>query len=65
VDVNPDSPLSEFLVERNTISGYRTGIRFATDEDPMREVCVRGNTLLNFNVQLVLDGRIVRDCTFD
>jgi hypothetical protein len=61
-DVNPDSPLSDFLVENNTITGYRVGVRFASREDPMRDVCVRDNTITEVNDELLTKGPIRRSC---
>jgi nitrous oxidase accessory protein NosD len=61
-DVNPDSPLRGFLVEGNTLTRYEVGIRFTSREDPMWEVCVMGNTVIEVGETLETMGRIQRDC---
>jgi hypothetical protein len=61
-DVNPDSPLRDFLVENNTISGYRIGVRFASREDPMRDVCIRNNIITEVSDELLTKGPVRRGC---
>jgi hypothetical protein len=61
-DVNPDSPLRDFLVENNAISGYRVGVRFVSREDPMRIVCIRDNIITDVNEELQTKGPIRRGC---
>jgi polygalacturonase len=61
-DVNPDSPLRDFLVENNAINGYQVGVRFVSREDPMRDVCVRDNIIIDVSDELQMKGPVRRGC---
>jgi hypothetical protein len=61
-DINPSTPLDDFLVEGNNLFGYEVGIRFSSRGDPTRGVCIRENVFDTISTNFVSDGPIFLGC---
>jgi hypothetical protein len=61
-DINPGSPLTQFLIESNVIDGYEVGVRFASRGDQTTNVCVRENVFTNVGTFYEEQGPIQAGC---
>jgi polygalacturonase len=61
-DINPGTPLAQFVIENNVIEGYEIGVRFVSRGDQTTGVCVRENVFTNVEATYQERGPIENGC---
>jgi nitrous oxidase accessory protein NosD len=61
-DIVPGSPLARFVIEDNTIQGFKVGVSFVSRGDETSDVCIRANHFANVGTVYSEQGPIRSGC---